>query len=84
MFEVERSDGSAMPAVDVLACGNGQYGGLGNAQYSNAQSTPVRTKNISGLFECESLICYRSAGTICCWRASTTSWPALVRELYVN
>ncbi|KAI9064249.1 RCC1/BLIP-II [Trametes sanguinea] len=51
MFEVERSDGSGMPYIDVLSCGNGQWGGLGNALYSNAQSTPVRAKNVSGLFE---------------------------------
>lgn len=53
MFEVERSDGSGMPYIDVLACGNGQYGGLGNAMYSNSQGTPVRAKNVSGLYECE-------------------------------
>ncbi|EIW60539.1 RCC1/BLIP-II [Trametes versicolor FP-101664 SS1] len=51
MFEVERSDGSGMPYIDVLACGNGQYGGLGNAMYSNSQGTPVRAKNVSGLYE---------------------------------
>ncbi|KAI0831122.1 RCC1/BLIP-II [Trametes gibbosa] len=51
MFEVERSDGSGMPYIDVLTCGNGQYGGLGNALYNNAQSTPVRAKNVSGLYE---------------------------------
>ncbi|KAJ3541331.1 hypothetical protein NM688_g6101 [Phlebia brevispora] len=50
-FKVERTDGSAMPYIDVLACGNGQYGGLGSAAYSNAQSTPVRAKNVSGLLE---------------------------------
>ena len=52
-FKVERTDGSAMPYIDVLACGNGQYGGLGNAQFSNGQGTPVRTKNVSGLLECK-------------------------------
>ncbi|KAI0637144.1 RCC1/BLIP-II [Trametes polyzona] len=51
MFEVERADGSGMPYIDVLSCGNGQWGGLGNALYSNAQSTPVRAKNVSGLLE---------------------------------
>lgn len=51
-FKVERSDGSSLPYIDVLACGNGQYGGLGNAQYSNGQGAPVRTKNVSGLLEC--------------------------------
>ncbi|KAI9457802.1 RCC1/BLIP-II [Lactarius psammicola] len=35
----------------VLSCGNGQYGGLGNALFSNAQSVPVRTKAVSGLLE---------------------------------
>ena len=53
IFAVQRSDGSGIPYVDVLSCGNGQYGGLGNAQYSNAQSSPVRAKNVSGLSECK-------------------------------
>lgn len=55
-FKVERTGGSALPYIDVLACGNGQYGGLGNAQYSNGQSLPVRTKNVSGLLECKSTL----------------------------
>ncbi|KAH8107169.1 RCC1/BLIP-II [Cristinia sonorae] len=50
-FTVERSDGTGMPYVDVLACGNGQWGGLGNALFSNAQGTPLRAKNVSGLLE---------------------------------
>lgn len=52
-FKVERTDGNNAPFVDILACGNGQYGGLGNAQYSNAQGSPARVKNASGLLECE-------------------------------
>ncbi len=55
-FKVERADGGALPYIDVLACGNGQYGGLGNSQYSNGQGTPVRTKNVSGLLECKFVI----------------------------
>lgn len=52
-FTVERTaSNSASKTVDVLMCGNGQWGGLGNNQYSNAQSTPVRAKNVSGLTEC--------------------------------
>lgn len=50
-FKVERAEGSAMPFVDVLACGNGQWGGLGNNQFSNGQGTPVRARNVSGLME---------------------------------
>ncbi|KAH9039401.1 RCC1/BLIP-II [Lactarius hengduanensis] len=50
-FTVERVDGSAIRNVEVLSCGNGQYGGLGNALFSNAQSIPVRTKAVSGLLE---------------------------------
>ncbi|THH33021.1 hypothetical protein EUX98_g1164 [Antrodiella citrinella] len=50
-FKVERSDGTAIPYIDVLACGNGQWGGLGNALFSNSQGTPLRTKNVSGLLE---------------------------------
>lgn len=54
-FTVERVDGTAIRNVEVLSCGNGQYGGLGNALFSNAQSVPVRTKAVSGLLECTSL-----------------------------
>ncbi|KAI0003218.1 regulator of chromosome condensation 1/beta-lactamase-inhibitor protein II [Russula compacta] len=50
-FTVERIDGTAIRNVEVLSCGNGQYGGLGNALFSNAQSVPVRTKAVSGLLE---------------------------------
>ncbi|THH01701.1 hypothetical protein EW026_g1034 [Hermanssonia centrifuga] len=50
-FKVERTDGSALPYIDVLACGNGQYGGLGNAAYTTAQGAPVRSRNVSGLLE---------------------------------
>ena len=56
VFEVERRDGTSLPYIDVLACGNGQFGGLGNAQYSNAQSAPVRAKNVSGLLECKLIL----------------------------
>ena len=51
-FTVERVDGTAIRNVEILSCGNGQYGGLGNALFSNAQSVPVRTKAVSGLLEC--------------------------------
>jgi alpha-tubulin suppressor-like RCC1 family protein len=51
-FTVERVDGTAISNVELLSCGNGQYGGLGNALFSNAQSVPVRTKAVSGLLEC--------------------------------
>ncbi|KAI0255373.1 regulator of chromosome condensation 1/beta-lactamase-inhibitor protein II [Lactifluus subvellereus] len=50
-FTVERVDGTAIRNVEVLSCGNGQYGGLGNALFNNAQSVPVRTKAVSGLVE---------------------------------
>jgi hypothetical protein len=53
MFTVERKDGSFVDTVDVLACGNGQWGGLGNSAFSNAQSNPIRAKGVSGLLECE-------------------------------
>lgn len=56
-FTVERVDGTAIRNVDVLSCGNGQYGGLGNALFSNAQSVPVRTKAVSGLLECNVFTC---------------------------
>ncbi|KAI0049695.1 RCC1/BLIP-II [Auriscalpium vulgare] len=50
-FTVERRDGSAIPTVDLLSCGNGQYGGLGNALFTSGQGVPVRTKSVSGLLE---------------------------------
>lgn len=37
---------------DVLASGNGQWGGLGNGTFSNCQGDPVKVKNMSGLMEC--------------------------------
>lgn len=54
MFTVQRKDGSSLGTVDVLVCGNGQWGGLGNSVFTNAQSNPVRAKGVSGLLECES------------------------------
>ncbi|THH13845.1 hypothetical protein EW146_g6425 [Bondarzewia mesenterica] len=50
-FTVERIDGSSIRSVDLLSCGNGQYGGLGNALFSSAQGVPSRTKSVSGLLE---------------------------------
>jgi hypothetical protein len=41
-------------AVELLACGHGQFGGIGNGQWSH-QGTPVRVKTLSGLIECKSL-----------------------------
>lgn len=52
MFTVERRNGSSIDRIDVTACGNGQYGGLGNGVFSNAQRTPAKIKTISGLLEC--------------------------------
>ncbi|KAG2158456.1 regulator of chromosome condensation 1/beta-lactamase-inhibitor protein II [Suillus bovinus] len=50
-FVAERTDGESLAYVDILTCGNGQWGGLGNNLYSNAQGNPVRAKNVSGLRE---------------------------------
>jgi hypothetical protein len=56
-FTVERSDDSSSPqTVDLLLCGNGQWGGLGNNSYSTAQGLPVRARNVSGILECEELV----------------------------
>lgn len=35
----------------VLACGQGQYGSLGNGLFSSAQADPTRIKAVSGLVE---------------------------------
>lgn len=50
-FVVERVDESSSRTIDLLMCGNGQWGGLGSNTYSNAQSVPLRAKNVSGLQE---------------------------------
>lgn len=52
-FTVERRDNKlgSTPLVDVLMCGNGQWGGLGNNMFNNSQGYPVRAKNVSGLIE---------------------------------
>lgn len=58
-FTVERRDNKlgSTPLVDVLMCGNGQWGGLGNNMFNNSQGYPVRAKNVSGLIECRSIQC---------------------------
>ena len=52
-FIVERQKLGSSPSFDILACGMGQWGGLGNGLYSNAQGDLVRVKAVSGLTECE-------------------------------
>ncbi|KAH7340338.1 regulator of chromosome condensation 1/beta-lactamase-inhibitor protein II [Rhizoctonia solani] len=39
------------PSADVLACGMGQWGGLGNGQFLQAQGAPVKVKSVSGITE---------------------------------
>ncbi|KAF9233602.1 regulator of chromosome condensation 1/beta-lactamase-inhibitor protein II [Melanogaster broomeanus] len=50
-FVAERTAKDSLTYVDVLTCGNGQWGGLGNNLFSTAQGNPVRVKNVSGLRE---------------------------------
>jgi len=50
-FIVERSHPSSPTTIDLLMCGNGQWGGLGNNIFSTAQSAPLRARNVSGLLE---------------------------------
>ncbi len=47
LFTVERPT-----HVDVLACGQGQWGGLGNGTFSTAQGEARRIRGVSGLSEC--------------------------------
>lgn len=55
MFTVERdTPGKPGTWVDLLACGNGMTGALGNGLWSSASPSPVRVKTVSGLQECES------------------------------
>ncbi|QRV86213.1 RCC1/BLIP-II protein [Ceratobasidium sp. AG-Ba] len=42
---------SNVPSVDVLACGMGQWGSLGNGLFSQAQGAPVKVKAVSGVTE---------------------------------
>lgn len=37
--------------IDVLACGKGQWGGLGNAMWSQVNGNPTKVKTVSGLME---------------------------------
>lgn len=55
-FTIERAPASdEATIVELLMCGDGQWGGLGNNVYSSAQVSPLRVKAISGLVECEFL-----------------------------
>ncbi|KAJ1310324.1 hypothetical protein OPQ81_007063 [Rhizoctonia solani] len=40
-----------VPSADVLACGMGQWGGLGNGQFLQAQGAPAKVKSVSGITE---------------------------------
>ncbi|KAJ7098096.1 regulator of chromosome condensation 1/beta-lactamase-inhibitor protein II [Mycena belliarum] len=50
-FTVERAPENEAATVELLMCGDGQWGGLGNNLFSSAQGTPVRVKSLSGLVE---------------------------------
>ncbi|KAF8892587.1 regulator of chromosome condensation 1/beta-lactamase-inhibitor protein II [Infundibulicybe gibba] len=49
-FTIERTSQSSK-TYELLMCGNGQWGGLGNNIFSNSQGNPLRVKNVSGLHE---------------------------------
>ncbi|KAI6028459.1 regulator of chromosome condensation 1/beta-lactamase-inhibitor protein II [Pisolithus orientalis] len=50
-FVAERTGSDPSYYIDVLSCGNGQWGGLGANLYTTSQANPVRVKNVSGLLE---------------------------------
>ncbi|KAG6832413.1 hypothetical protein H0H87_001573 [Tephrocybe sp. NHM501043] len=50
-FTVERTSPMSPTIVDLLVCGNGQWGGLGSNTFSSSQATPLRARNVSGLLE---------------------------------
>jgi hypothetical protein len=52
-FTVERIEETNTKTIDLLMCGNGQWGGLGGNSFTNAQGNPLRAKNVSGLLECK-------------------------------
>ena len=49
---MERSGDGVPTTTDLLMCGNGQNGGLGNNIFSNSQGNPARVKAMSGLQQC--------------------------------
>lgn len=52
-FLVQRKTlGTSNRAFDVLACGMGQWGAIGNGLFTNAQGTPSKVKLVSGVQEC--------------------------------
>ncbi|KAL7422857.1 hypothetical protein Q5752_002153 [Cryptotrichosporon argae] len=52
LFTVERTPpGRADTFIDLLACGNGISGALGNGLWSSAAGSPTRVKTVSGLQE---------------------------------
>jgi hypothetical protein len=59
-FAVEKKNEMQPTTVDLLFCGDGQWGGLGNNTFSNAQGDPVRAKAISGLLECKAVSAFFS------------------------
>ncbi|KAG7092292.1 hypothetical protein E1B28_008654 [Marasmius oreades] len=50
-YTVERVIDPSPATVDIMMCGNGQWGALGNNVFTNAQGTPVRARNVSDLTE---------------------------------
>lgn len=52
-FTVQRDQPGKGSLIDLLACGNGITGTLGNGLWSSAVGQPVRVKTVSGLTECE-------------------------------
>jgi len=55
-FTVEREGDKTRGMIDLLICGNGQYGGLGNNTYTTVQGNPSRVKSLSALFQCTSCV----------------------------
>lgn len=53
---MERTNDGTPSTTDLLMCGNGQQGGLGNNSYSSAQGNPMCAKNVSGLLQCKILL----------------------------
>jgi len=51
LFVVEREAPGKDTMIDLLACGNGISGALGNGLWSSASGVPARVKTVSGLQE---------------------------------
>lgn len=52
-FVVDAEDTDGRVTSDLLSCGTGIFGNLGNGRWTHVQGPPVKVKSLSGLSECD-------------------------------